>query len=78
MIEMNKPGLYFKNVVIYMMKVKRKLSKRLIIRYRIPFIRIFNRKVIKPKMKSIKEYGILDLISKINNSFLVIIFCFDW
>jgi hypothetical protein len=78
MINVNKPGLYFKNVVIYTMKLKRRLSKPLIIHYRIPFIPIFNQKVIKLKMKSIKEYGISDLIStKKKHSIQSIIHFFD-
>jgi len=67
MINVNKHGLSFKNVVIYTMKVKKRHLKQLIIHYQIHFIHIFNQKVIKRKMKLIKEYGILDLISKINN-----------
>jgi hypothetical protein len=64
MIIVKKHGLYFKKRVIYMMKVKRKLFKQLIIHYRIPFIYISNQKVIKHKMKLTREHGILDLISK--------------
>jgi len=64
MIIVKEHGLYFKNAVIYMMKVKRKLFKQLIIHYRIRFIHIFNQKVIKHKMKLNREHGILDLISK--------------
>ncbi len=64
MIIVKEHGLYFKKRVIYMMKVKRKLFKQSIIHYRIPFIHIFNQKVIKHKMKLIREHGILDLISK--------------
>jgi len=64
MINVNKHGLSFKNVVIYTMKVKKRHLKQLIIHYQIHFIHIFNQKVIKRKMKLIKEYGILDLIGK--------------
>jgi hypothetical protein len=64
MINVNKHGLYFKNVVIYMMKRKKRRLKQLIIHYQIHFMYTFNQKVIKRKMKLIKEYGILVLISK--------------
>ncbi len=59
------------------MKVKRKHLKQLIIHYQIHFMHIFNQKVINHKMKLIKEYGILDLISKIKKISFKSLFIFS-
>ena len=60
----NNRGLFFKNADISTTKVKRRRSNPSTIHCRTHFNHISNQKVIKLKMKSIKEYGILDLISK--------------
>lgn len=56
-IEANRRGSSFKNVVISMMKAKRKPSRPSIIPCTILFIGICNRRVIKRRMNSIKAHG---------------------